>query len=74
MAKNGGTSGYPDPYNETNSGEEPDGKLYGSYNEMIANHLQSADMTSTPNSRSGGAMMGGPAPGEPNPAGMGGKD
>jgi hypothetical protein len=70
MAKSMGY-GYPNPFNETNSGEEPDGKLFTSYDEMMKDHLSTCDMTETPNSKSGSGVMGGPVPGEPNPAGMG---
>lgn len=64
---------YPDPYNETGSGgpESPDCmKLYFDWDEVFAEHLTSSDMESSPNSESGSGIMGGPAPGEPNPAGM----
>jgi hypothetical protein len=62
---------YPDAYNETDSGEQPDQmNLYFDLDEVMAVHLQSADMESTPNSESGAGIMGSPAPGEPNPAGM----
>lgn len=74
MAKDKGYI-FPDPYNETNSGDEPDlsgAGLYVSYGEVIDAHLSqvSADLDSTPNSRSGDQVMGGPAPGEINPAKM----
>ena len=69
MAKSNGNSGYPNPFNETGSGEEPDKKeLYFTYEEMMSGHLQTGSMEETPNSKSGGGIMGGPAPGEPNPA------
>jgi hypothetical protein len=62
---------YPSPSNETDSGEQPDtNNLYYDLEEVMANHLQSADMESTSNSESGAGIMGSPAPGEPNPAGM----
>jgi len=76
MAKNGGY-GYPNSYNETGGGDAntPDvsGKdMYFSYEEVQAMHLsQTGPMDETANSKSGRGVMGGPAPGEPNPAGMG---
>jgi hypothetical protein len=71
MAKGNSGTVYPNPYNETNPGDDPDAKLYFSYDEVMAAHLTSADMTETPNSKSGGGTMGGPAKGEPNPGKMG---
>jgi hypothetical protein len=62
---------YSDAYNETDTGEQPDQmNLYYDYDEVMGVHLSSADMQSTPNSESGTGIMGSPAPGEPNPAGM----
>jgi hypothetical protein len=74
MAKKSGIL-YPDCYNETGPGEGPDisgGGLYVSYEEVISMQLStdSADLESSNNSRSGEGIMGGPAPGEPNPADM----
>lgn len=76
MAKNGGY-GYPSPYNETDSGELPDTsgatQIYmGGWPEINKMHLaQTGPMDETANSRSGKGIMGGPAPGEPNPGDMG---
>ena len=70
MAKSNGV-GYPNPYNETSSGEDAEGKLYFSYDEVMSGHLSTGDMTETPNSKSGHGVMGGPAKGEPNPADTG---
>jgi hypothetical protein len=64
---------YPDAYNETDSSgpEVPDSTIsYYTWDEVMNVHLQSADMESTSNSESGSGIMGSPAPGEPNPAGM----
>jgi len=76
MAKSNGGYGYPNPSNETGSGEEPDvsgkGLYFNGWDEVNKMHLaQTGPMDETANSRSGGGIMGGPAPGEPNPAGMG---
>jgi hypothetical protein len=69
MATKNGGYGYPNPYNETSPGEEPDNKdLFVSYDQMMSDHLSTGPMDETPNSKSGGGIMGGPAPGEPNPA------
>lgn len=78
MARGDNGYGYPSPYNETDSGELPDTtgavQIYmGGWPEINRYHLlQTGPLDSTPNSRSGGDMMGGPAPGEPNPGKMGG--
>ena len=77
MAKKNGGILYPDPYNEV-SNKDPnspdvtgDGLYFGGWDEVMKMHLQeTGDMVSTPNSESGGDMLGGPTPGEPNPAGM----
>jgi hypothetical protein len=81
MARGGTGYGYPRPYNETDSGELPDvtgptGIYMGGWPEINRMHLAQTGPFSgdTPNSRSGRAMMGGPAPGEPNPANMGRDD
>lgn len=68
----------PNPYNETSGGSGPEdfdvsgGGSYGSYDEVMSAHLSmdSADLDSTPNMDSGAGIFGGPASGEPNPAGM----
>jgi len=62
---------YPSPSNETEPGDQRDTtSSYYDYDQVFAVHLQSADMESTSNSESGSGIMGSPAPGEPNPAGM----
>lgn len=59
---------YPNPLNETTGGDGPDtNDLYFDLNEVIAVHLQTGDMESTPNSRASDDLMGGTAPGEPTP-------
>lgn len=69
MAKKENGYGYPNPYNEIGSGDEPDNnELYGSFDEVMKMHLTHGPIDETPNSRSGHGVMGGPAPGEPNPA------
>ena len=79
MAKNGTGYGYSNPFNEVGNTDpnSPDvtgmGLYFNGWDEINKMHLtQTGPMDSTPNSRSGGDMLGGPAPGEPNPAGMGG--
>lgn len=65
--KSGGLM-YPNPLNETTGGDAPDtNDLYFDLNEVIAVHLQTGDLDSTPNSRGSEDMLGGPAPGEPSP-------
>jgi hypothetical protein len=74
-SKNGGML-QPTPFNETTGGsgpgdyDESGGGVYHSWDEVMAAHLSMAngDMESTPNMRSGGGIMGGPAPGEPQVA------
>ena len=62
---------YPNASNETDAGDSQDTtSSYYDWDQVFAVHLQSADMASTPNSESGSGIMGSPAPGEPNPAGM----
>jgi hypothetical protein len=76
MAKNG-KNGFMsnDAYNQSSNKEEtPDGVPYFSYDEMLANHNKQEDMIETVNSESGAGINGGPAPGEPNPTGLGGKN
>lgn len=66
----------PTPYNES-PGDPETGNLSGagiyvSYDEVMSAHLSSDDasLVSTPNMDSIEGINGGPAPGEPNPAGM----
>ena len=81
MARKSGTGyGYPSPWNETGSPDPntPDvtgiGLYFDGWDEINRMHLaQTGPMDTTANSESGADMMGGPAPGEPNPAGMGGR-
>jgi hypothetical protein len=77
--KNGGML-LPNPYNETSSGgaaedyEDSGAGLYGDLNEVMAAHLSQngASLLGSPNVEVGRGIMGGPAPGEPNPAGFSG--
>lgn len=78
MAKgNGGQKISPDPYNEVTNRDETmgdlsGGGLYASYDEVMSGHLASGPKWATsPNAACGGGIFGGPASGEPNPAGMG---
>ena len=69
---------YPNPFNETGSGgpESPDvngDMMYGSYDRMMKHHLMEGDIFESSNSKASHDVYGGPAAGEPNPAGMGGK-
>jgi hypothetical protein len=79
MAKKDSGLVWSNPFNETGSGgpESPDitgDKLYYSYEEVMATHLkETGQMVSTPNSDASHDVYGGPAAGEMNPAGMGGK-
>lgn len=73
---NGNGSGYPNPRNETGPGDGPDvtgqGIYFGGWDEINEYHLKvSASMYETPNSKSGHAVMGGVAPGEPDMADSG---
>lgn len=84
MARGRDNSGalLPNPYNETTPPrggaaqdyDESGAGVYHSWSEVIAMHLSQsgADMQDTPNLRSGAGTMGGPAPGESNPAGFSG--
>jgi hypothetical protein len=72
---------YPNPYNETAGGngpedyEESGGGLYGDWSkDVMAMHLSqdSASLVGSPNIEVGLGISGGPAPGEPNPAGFSG--
>lgn len=76
MAKNSGFI-FKNPYNEVantdpNSPDESGAGNYVSYDEVISAQLSTADasLEDSPNTRSGEGIMGGPAPGEPNPAAM----
>jgi hypothetical protein len=78
--KNGGML-QPTPYNETTGGQssadydESGGGIYGDWKaDVLMAHLSQAgaDLEASANMRSGGGIMGGPAPGEPNPAGFSG--
>ena len=76
---NGASSyGYSNPFNEVNNTDpnSPDttgkGIYFDGYDEILKFHLlATGPLDETPNSRSGGGILGGPAPGEDNPAGMG---
>ena len=78
MATKKGGMLQPTPYNETTGGAGPEnfdesgGGLYGSWDEVMSAHLSmdQADLMETPNMQSGKGIVGGPATGEPNPAGM----
>jgi hypothetical protein len=80
MADRKGGMLLPNPYNETTGGgtaADPDisgAGLYGDLNEVMAAHLSQdgASMVGSPNVEVGLGIMGGPAPGEPNPAGFSG--
>ena len=71
--KGGGFVGNPrnetDTMNDTP--DSPDSELYASYGQVMKGHLSQdgASMVGTANSESGAGIMGGPAPGEPNPVG-----
>lgn len=77
--KNGGVLA-PNVFNETSGGSGPEdydesgGGLYGSWEEIHKMHLSmnDASMVGSPNIEDGLGIMGGPAPGEPNPAGYSG--
>jgi hypothetical protein len=78
--KNGGVLS-PNPYNETSGGagpEDPDisgGGIYGDWSsDVMKMHLSQggADLVGSPNVEVGRGIMGGPAPGEPNPFGFSG--
>ena len=77
MAKKNGGVLSPNPYNEGGSlsDDKPDsGDLegYTTYDECSKMQLsqEGASLMDTPNSRSGEGIMGGVAPGEPNPFNM----
>ena len=65
----------PTPYNESPGGPDSPPNISGAgiyvdYDEVMSAHLSSdsADLGSTPNMESIEGIVGGPAPGEPNPA------
>ena len=77
MAKKKGKGGVlsSNPYNEMGPGigDEavwPVDEAYYTYSQAMKmqNSQNGGDMADTPNSRSGQGIIGGPAPGEPNPA------
>ena len=78
--KNGNGLLQPTPYNETTGGNGPQdydesgAGVYADLNEVMSAHLSQsgADLESSANMRSGAGIQGGPAPGEPNPAGYSG--
>jgi len=80
MADKKGGLIHPNVYNETTGGSGPEDYdesgegVYGSINEVMAVHLSqnSASLLESPNVSSGHGIFGGPAPGEPNPAGYSG--
>lgn len=70
---------HMDPFNEVvnKSPNEPDSMgddlYFGGMDEIIKNHLsETGNLVSTPNSQGSHDTFGGPANGEPNPAGMSG--
>lgn len=75
-------SGYihGNAFNETTGGSGPEdfdesgAGVYHSYDEVLSAHLSQdgADLVASPNMNSGAGIMGGPAPGEPNPVGYSG--
>ena len=80
MAKSGksgqGSWGYSNPFNEV-ANKDPnkpdamgDDLYYGGFDEVLKMHLTEGPIFTTANSDEGRDMSGGPAPGEPNPAGM----
>lgn len=77
--KNGGVL-LPNPYNETTTGgasenyEDSGGGVYHDWDEVMSMHLSQngASLVGSPNIEVGRGIMGGPAPGEPNPAGFSG--
>lgn len=76
MAKHKSGKMFHNPYNEVashdpNSPDESGAGNYVSYDEVMSAQLtqDDASLVGTPNSDSGHGIMGGPAPGEPNPAG-----
>ena len=78
MAKGSGLTN-PNVFNEVSNKDpnKPDisgADMYYSYDEVMKVHLQeSGEMVSTPNSEASHDVYGGPASGEPNPGGWGGK-
>lgn len=66
----------PTPSNETvspdpNSPDISGGGLYATYDEVMSAHLQpGCPFGDSPNGMDGGGIFGGPAAGEPNPAGV----
>ena len=78
MANKKGRMLQPTSYNETTGGAGPEsfdesgGGLYGSWDEVMSAHLSmdQADLAESPNMQSGKGIVGGPAKGEPNPAGF----
>jgi hypothetical protein len=80
MAK--GMSGiiHQNPFNEVDNKDpnKPDSMgddlYFGGWDEVMKMHLaETGDLVSSPNSDASHDIFGGPASGEPNPAGMGGK-
>ena len=77
MAK--GAMVHESPYNEVNNKnpETPDtmgkGLYFDGYDEPLEMTLTSYNIFETPNSKASRDLYGGPAPKEPNPAGMKGK-
>lgn len=77
MAKKSGGVLSPDSYNDSGPGYADDAmwpadEAYTDYEQCMKMQLSQAEasMVSTPNTRSGEGIMGGVAPGEPNPTGM----
>lgn len=79
--KNGGVL-LPNPYNEVATGgasenyDESGAGVYHSYDEVMSMHLSQdgASLVGSPNVEVGRGIMGGPASGEPNPAGFSATD
>jgi hypothetical protein len=73
--KNGNGLLQPTPFNETTGGSGPQdydesgAGLWGDLSEVMSAHLSQsgADLQASANMKSGAGIMGGPAPGEPNP-------
>lgn len=78
MAKSSGVI-HENPFNEVNNTDsnKPDSMgddlYFGGFDEILKMHTkETGDLVSTPNSAASHDLMGGPLPGEPNPANMGG--
>ena len=80
MKKSSSGDMHPNPFNEVDN-KDPnkpdvmgDDLYYDGWDEVMAMHLkETGPMVSTPNSEASHDTFGGPAKGEPDPAGTGGK-